>query len=1326
MRWIVFIGRSICLDPASPLIRKTPKLRATTTCFSVVGSATLLLLLPPPATKLNHPFLIFAFWPRVLLALLACAAAARAGVGQPIAHTFGPRETGSSGFYWCTAQDERGVLYFGTDALLTFDGDRWTQHPVPGAHALRGVALDPAGRVWIGAFNEIGYFDRLPTGGLSPYRSLLPQLPATTPPLGNVWHTFVNDGLAVFVTADRVLVWDGNEFTVNLLPGTRRLPAMQADGRVFVSHLTEGLFVLEGTRLRPFTDAAARDDRGVAWMKKDRDRWLMVTTRGLAAFDGKRLAPLGEESGEFIARNVLSCATSFSNGDLCVGTLNGGLAVLAPDGTVKNIFTSADGLRATSVMSVFVDRDDAVWITSSMGVTRIDLTSGVTSFGPPQGLAGKPARSIAALGQSVLVATEDGVFALPLETGSRGEFRPLPELPSRYSDLVGRGDTLAALGYKTLTFLRQGRPPATLAVEDFQLLRPSRAGPDAYLTTEGFRLARLVEEAPGNIRRIDLGDTPDQPTEIVEDDAGDLWFGTQTRGAFQLDRSGGPARPLLTAAGQPLAGRTLVARVGDAVAVCSETGVQLHRGSPRPFHVVEHAPASGVLAISNPDATGGVWIAFKSPFKDGPRTPILGRLSPQPDGAHWQHYALSGLGVFGEINALTVDGRGVLWVGENDGVLRIEPARLRPVAPPRQPTLRASVAPGSQVAAHGEPVDLELGAVEFGRRDSLRFQTRLTGHAAWSAPTNTHQLTFAGLRDGHYEFAVRVINDAGLTSPAATWRFTVLPPWYRTKTALAAWIFLIAAGCFGIIQWRSAYLSRRNLLLEELVRRKTDQLEKANAAKSDFLANMSHEIRNPISGIVGLSLAMEETALDPRQRHLTDSIRSCASLLATLVDDVLDFSKIEAGRIDLRPAPFELRAALEQCAAMVAEDIRRHGGRLTLELAPALPTQVVGDAGRIQQIVLNYLTNAVKFGGGQPIVVGALPRGPDRVRLFVRDQGPGMSEAEAAALFTKFTRLPDAQSKNIRGSGLGLAVCRLLATKMGGAVGVDSRPGAGSTFWADLPLPAAHAPRPATVAPAPSTPLRALIVEDIDYNATAMQAVLRKLGIESEVASDGPTAFEKLQSTFYDVAFMDWNLPGMIGTEVVSRYRRVEPASRRTIIIATTAYSADFNREACLAAGMDAFIAKPFTPEKIGAALADLRGSLRAAASVSVRAPAPPPAAAAAEFDLQMLRFLADETPDGLRGEIARYLAAVDTDRQAAHAILPTGNAREIHRIAHRLVSHASAINYEPLVRLARELQAHAATDDPARLHRVLAAFDAEFAALRKKLDSIPASTAPA
>jgi len=659
-------------------------------------------------------------------------------------------------------------------------------------------------------------------------------------------------------------------------------------------------------------------------------------------------------------------------------------------------------------------------------------------------------------------------------------------------------------------------------------------------------------------------------------------------------------------------------------------------------------------------------------------------------------------------------------------MLRLDPKALKTVEAPHKPLIRASVNQGERLSAEKNSVTFDFSAVEYARRESVRFQTKLSGGSEWSAPSNNTHLVLAGLRDASYEFSVRVINDAGILSPATTWGFTVLPPWYKTLPAIATFVLLLAAAVFGAFQWRVAFLRRQNVRLEALVKKKTEQLEKANEAKSEFLANMSHEIRNPISGILGLSLAFEETVLDKRQRYLADSINSCATLLATLVDDVLDFSKIEAGKIELRSAPFSLRVLLEQCSAMMTESARATGSTITLAIDPKLPEQLVGDSARVQQIVLNYLTNALKFGAGKPIVVGASPGFHERVRFFVRDQGAGMTEAEIATLFTKFTRLESARAGNIRGTGLGLAVCRLLASKMGGRVGVDSKPGEGSCFWAEVPFVAmSDAGGGKTARPARAAPLRALIVEDIDYNVVAMQAVLRKLDIQSDVVNDGIAALARLQNSYYDVAFLDWNLPGMIGTEVASRYRAVEPSTRRTIIIATTAHSSDFNKEACLQAGMDAFISKPITPAKIADALRDLAGPLRTAASIEVRSQhitLEPPG----EIDLEMLRFLGNETLEGLASQIDRFLASFDSDRVSARRILETGEREEIHRIAHRLLSHCSVVKYERLSKLASELQKSSATASPDKLQGIFAEFEREFATFRYKLESIRASTGPA
>jgi signal transduction histidine kinase/CheY-like chemotaxis protein/HPt (histidine-containing phosphotransfer) domain-containing protein len=1107
---------------------------------------------------------------------------------------------------------------------------------------------------------------------------------------------------------------------------------MLVDGKIYISSKETGVQALESDGLKEFISPQILKNAGVIWMERARGGWLLATTAGLLHYVDGRISEFGGEASEFIRKNTLVSACRLPHADLSLGTLDGGIAIVRPDGELKRVITTEDGLLSRSVFSLFVAQDGALWATSTNGITRIALEPGISLFDARQGLTGKPYLRTAQSGSRLLEATGEGVFALPTDADGPARFAALPELTASYTDLEpGPDNALYAAGFKRVDRIQDFRAVQIFSSKTSILLfQPSLKSPGSFLVANGFDIERLSPTAGGEMEATTLAHLPDIPKTLVEDDAGNIWIGTISRGAFLVPRASdvsvAPIRLTLDN-DLPGTGQGGVARVNDAIAVFDNKGAEQYTPPSRTPVPVAIAPRASAAAISNRDSTGAVWVVFEGPFSDGPRIPIVGRLSVGAAGAaSWKPFAVEGLSQVGEVQSLFIDSRGIVWLGGTEGLLRLDPGQTEAVGTPRAPLLRSSVELGARIPANKNSVSFDYSAVEYGRRESLRFQTLLSGGGnEWSAPNNTPHLDLARLQNGDYEFEVRVVNDAGLVSPATAWKFTVLPPWYRTAPALMGFGLLIAACFFGAFQWRLAFLRRQNVRLEALVRKKTEQLEKANEAKSEFLANMSHEIRNPISGILGLAIAFEETTLDKRQRYLTDSINSCATLLATLVDDVLDFSKIEAGKMELRSAPFTLRVLLEQCVAMVTADVRAKVGTISISIAPETPERLVGDSARVQQILLNYLTNALKFGAGKPIVIGASPGIHDRVRFFVRDQGPGMTEAEIATLFTKFTRLESARTGNIRGTGLGLAVCRLLAGKMGGRVGVDSKPGEGSCFWAEIPfVTMPEVDTAETKAPARASPLRALIVEDIDYNVVAMQAMLRKLDIQSDVVNDGLAALERMKATHYDVAFLDWNLPGLIGTEVATRYRAVEPSTQRTIIIATTAYSADFNREACLQAGMDAFISKPITPGKIADALRDLGGPMRTAASVEVRSQPftqePPD-----EIDLEMLRFLGNETLEGLAGQIDRFLAAFDAERANARKIIATGEPEEVHRIAHRLLSHCSVVKYERLSRLAAELQKSAATAHPDKLGQIFADFEREFAAFRYKLESIRASTGP-
>jgi signal transduction histidine kinase/CheY-like chemotaxis protein/HPt (histidine-containing phosphotransfer) domain-containing protein len=1275
----------------------------------------------------NRPFYpIFAIG---VAAALVLPTASRGEEGRPIVASYSARDTGGAIESWVTVQDENDILYFGSNEVLTFDGDRWSKYPVPGSYAVRALAIGSDNRLWVGAFNEVGYFDKAGTA-LSNYHSLVEFLPEEERQFGEVWQAFAISRGAVFVTATSVMVWNGKVFRTYQMPGSRRIVASQAGGKIYISHIPTGLWSLDVDGPHQFISAEALNNAGVIWIEKDASGWLLFTTDGLRRYQDGKVTAFGPAASDFIRKNVLISACKSPKGDFFLGTLYGGVAVVGRDGEVTHVITTDDGLPSRSIYSLFFARDGSLWTTSGVGIARVALDAGTTLFDAKEGLTGKPCISTVQSSSEILVATEEGIFGLSLGRDVSGHFNSIPKLSGLYRDLENGPDhTVYASGFKRIDRIDGDEATGVFSTKtDVLLFRRSTKFPGSFLIANGADIQRLTPSEGGAFSSVDLAHLPDLPQTLAEDPNGNIWVGTASSGAFFVpDTAGGktePVRPKSTD-GLIKIGRVSVANVDGAVAVFTTKGVEIYRGPSKPSGLYTSAPGTAATAVSNPDPAGAVWVAFESPFGNGPRIPAIGRLSASAAGlTSWKPFSVPGLGQVGEIRSVFVDSRGIVWLGGTDGMLRLVPDELKRIETPLAPLIQASVGYGEQLPSAKNSVNFDFSAIAFGQRETVRYETRFSGsNEGWSAPGTSGHLTLAGLQDGNYEFSVRVVNDEAMAGPASIWKFTVLPPWYRTFPAVGVFSILIAALVYGAFQWRVAFLRRQNARLEALVKKKTEQLEKANEAKSEFLANMSHEIRNPISGILGLSLAFEETVLDQKQRYLADSINSCATLLATLVDDVLDFSKIEAGKIELRSAPFNLRTLLSQCVSMMTENARAAGAAITVAIDPKLPEQLVGDSARVQQIVLNYLTNALKFGAGKPIVVGASPGFHDRVRFFVRDQGPGMTEGEMATLFTKFTRLESARTGNIRGTGLGLAVCRLIAGKMGGRVGVDSKPGEGSCFWAEIPFVTADDPGQKASAASPARiPLRALIVEDIDYNVVAMQAVLRKLDIQSDVVNDGVAALARLQSSFYDVAFLDWNLPGIIGTEVAARYRAVEPSTRRTIIIATTAHSSDFNREACLQAGMDAFISKPITPSKIAAALKDLGGTLRTAASIEVRSQnitleAP------GEIDMEMLSFLGNETLEGLAIQIDRFLSSFETDRIQARRIVETGDRDEIHRIAHRLLSHCSVVKYERLTKLAAELQKRSADASPDKLQQIFEEFEREYASFKYKLESIRAST---
>jgi len=788
-------------------------------------------------------------WLAMLLLLLGFGAAAGPApleTGPPVLRVFSPKEYDAADMNWAVVQGPRGLIYAANDSgVLEFDGVRWRLIPVANGSTVRSLAVDAAGRILVGAVGELGALEPDAAGQLR-FVSWLDRIPAEDRAFTDVWKTFATQDGIIFASLARIFRF-GSQVEV-WRPQHAFHIAFLAGERVFVREPGRGLFELKDGAWNMVPGGERFSQERVYVLPGTRPDSVLIGTRNLGMFElaGAALRPFPTEVDAELKRDLLTTVLRLADGDMALATIEGGLYVLDAEGRFRAHLDRKDGLLDPVIQGMAQDRFGGVWLATGRGLARAELGFPVTAFTERSGIDGA-VEAIHRHAGTLFVGTTRGAARLVPGLKDNARFVPIPEIKGEtYSFLtVGpsllAGNSLGVMEYRggAARLVRPSPSPTT------DLLRTT-ADPSRVLVGLSNGLASMRWDGA---RWVDEGKLPDLAETVLslrEAPDGRIWVGTYSQGLLRLTLppgwQGGAALPTPkverfgTDEGLPAAIGNAPRILAGRLAFCTSRGLYLFdesQGRFRPDPDFQRLAAGKPWALETvaKDARGNLWMTVV----DGKHRET-GVAREQSDGSlGWDTRPLRGQM---EAAAIHEDEDGILWFGGDAGLFRYDRRRTEAPAQAFKPLIRRVAARGDSgiFGGQGQPgapalpykdnaLRFEFASPYFPGLDAIRFQVLLEGvDADWSPWSSEAYRDYTSLREGSYRFRVRARNGVGTASEEDTFSFRILPPWYRTWWAYAAYLLGGGLSLAALVRWKLRALELEKKHLDDKVAERTEAL----------------------------------------------------------------------------------------------------------------------------------------------------------------------------------------------------------------------------------------------------------------------------------------------------------------------------------------------------------------------------------------------------------------------------------------------------------------------------------------------------------------------